>query len=79
VIIGFVYFAVGESLVRAFKPAWQPWLIGDNAILFINASDAEFTISGFSRTPLSALMLVVGYATVAIGIAVAWFQKRDVT
>ncbi len=78
-IIGFVYFAVGESLLRGLKPAWQPWLIGDNAILFIVANPVEFTFAGAPRSTLGALMVVVGYAAAAVAMAAAWFQTRDVT
>ena len=78
-IIGFVYFAVGESLLRGLKPAWQPWLIGDNAILFIVANPVEFTFAGAPRSTLGALMVVVGYAAAAVAMAAAWFQARDVT
>jgi hypothetical protein len=30
--VGFVYFAVVETAVRALVPAWQPWLVTNNVI-----------------------------------------------
>ena len=29
--VGFVYFAIVETAVRALRPAWQPWLLSTNA------------------------------------------------
>ena len=29
--VGFAYFAVGETAVRIWRPAWQEWLLTDNA------------------------------------------------
>lgn len=77
-IIGFVYFAIGESLLRGLKPGWQPWLIGDNAAAFVTGDPAEVFITG-ARSALGALVVVVGYAAGAIALAAAWFQNRDVT
>jgi ABC-2 type transport system permease protein len=30
--VGFVYFAVVETAVRGFWPAWQPWLVTNNVV-----------------------------------------------
>lgn len=30
--IGFVYFAIVENVVRAVRPAWEPWLLTGNAV-----------------------------------------------
>lgn len=77
-IIGFVYFAVGEALLRGLKPGWQPWLIGDNAAAFVIGPEDVFMMRD-ARTALTALLVVVGYAVVATAGATAWFQSRDVT
>lgn len=78
-IIGFVYFAVAESLLRGLRPGWQPWLIGDNAAAFVIGNPAEIYVTGGPRTALGALLVVAGYAAVAVAAAAAWFQTRDVT
>jgi ABC-type transport system involved in multi-copper enzyme maturation permease subunit len=75
-IIGFVYFAIGESILRGLKPAWQPWLIGDNAAAFVVGDTAE--TFGLFRTPAGALLIVLLYATAALALSTAWFQARDV-
>lgn len=32
---GFVYFAIIENVIRAVRPAWQPWLLTDNAVALV--------------------------------------------
>lgn len=32
---GFVYFAIVEDVIRAVRPAWQPWLLSDSAIALV--------------------------------------------
>lgn len=34
--VGFLYFALVESVVRAVRPAWQQWLYTDNAIALLS-------------------------------------------
>jgi hypothetical protein len=75
-IIGFVYFAVAESVLRGLKPGWQPWLVGDNAAAFVIGDTAE--MFGLFRSPGGALLVVVGYAALALALAATWFKIRDV-
>lgn len=75
-IIGFVYFAVGESILRGLKPGWQPWLIGDNAAVFVIGDSAE--VFGMDRSALEALVVVKLYVAVALALALVWFKTRDV-
>lgn len=46
--VAFAYLAIGESIVRALKPAWQPWLIGDNANVVVLGADQGFPPIGRS-------------------------------
>ncbi len=78
-IIGFVYFAVAESLIRGLKPAWQPWLIGDNAAAFVIGDPTSVFAARGPDTVVGALLVVVGYSALALIAATAWFQARDVT
>ena len=32
---GFVYFAIVENVIRAVRPAWQPWLLSDSAVALV--------------------------------------------
>jgi len=78
-IIGFVYFAVAEAILRGLRPNWQPWLIGDNAAAFVSADPASIFSPGNSHGVLTSLLVVVGYAFVLVALATATFRARDVT
>ena len=71
--VGFLYLAAIEGLIRALRPAWQPWLLGDNALLFI-ARDAH----SIGRSPGGAGLLLATYAAGLFVVAVALFRRRDV-
>ncbi|MGQ0670572.1 MAG: hypothetical protein ACT4PO_13010 [Actinomycetota bacterium] len=74
--VGFLYLAAIEGLVRALRPAWQPWLLGDNAALFI-VRDAS-GLSDIGRSPAGAGLLLATYAAGLFAVAVALFRRRDV-
>jgi hypothetical protein len=74
---GFIYLAVVESLVRALKPAWQPWLLTDNVGLFLTGQEAG--VPSLGRTALDAGALLIGYAALALVLAATLFRARDVT
>jgi ABC-type transport system involved in multi-copper enzyme maturation permease subunit len=75
--VGFVYFGVVEGLIRGLRPAWQRWLVGDNATLFLTGIDNRFPPLG--RTMTSSGLLLLAYAAGLIAIALAWFRARDLT
>lgn len=90
--IGFLYFAVVESMVRAFRPSWQPWLFTDNAFAFIQnepytvyvngtfVDDRGFTQYGSHETVISHLHagLVLGLVSLAVvAVGVLLFKRRD--
>ncbi len=76
-VIGFVYFAVAESILRGLKPNWQPWLIGDNAASFLTGRPDEIFLS--SRSVAASLITVIVYSAGAVAIATAFFRARDVS
>ena len=76
VIVGFVYFGIGEQIVRNLKPQWQPWFLGDNAAAFVIGDTQE--MFGLFRSPSGALLLVTLYAAVALALSAVWFKNRDV-
>lgn len=78
-IIGFVYFAVVEGLLRGFRPNWQPWLIGDNAAAFVTADPASVFSFGQGHSVPASLLVVAAYAAGLTAIATAIFRARDVT
>lgn len=74
--IGFAYLAVVESLVRALRPGWQPWLIGDNANVLVLGRDDGFPPIG--RSVWGAAFVLGGYAAAFLISAGATFRARDV-
>ena len=82
----FVYTAVLEGIVRAFRPQWTPWLLGDNMVSFAswqtNQVFVENAAGGFGGslvlTPERALFVILGYAAVAFLLGLAVVRTRDV-
>jgi ABC-2 type transport system permease protein len=75
--VGFFYLAVVEGLLRAARPGWARWFVGDNAVVFVNGSDTTFPPIGRSATGAGILLTV--YALGAFFVATQQFQSRDVT
>jgi hypothetical protein len=72
--VGFVYLAVVENLIRAFKPQWGDWLIGDNIGLFLVGEEAGRLTH--SRTAAGVLLLT--YGTALFCGALIWFKRSEV-
>lgn len=72
--VGFAHLAVVEGLVRAFRPAWTDWLIGDNLSLFLMGAD---DVAHLGHSQPAAGLLLVGYGAAAILAATAWFMRRE--
>ena len=72
---GFVYFAVVEGLIRGLRPEWQPWLLGENSVLFIEGGSSL----DLGHSSIAAGALVGAYALVALAIGVGFLHRRDVT
>jgi ABC-2 type transport system permease protein len=75
--VGFFYLAVVEGLLRASRPGWGRWFVGDNAVVFVNGSDTSFPPIGRSVTGAGILLAL--YALGAFAVATLQFQSRDVT
>ena len=73
----FVYFAVVEGLIRGFRPKWQPWLLGDNAGLFISGQAAGGAMA--DKTTADVALTLLMYAAVFMSLATVFFNRRDVT
>ena len=76
VVIGFVYLMIAEPLIRGLKAAWQPWLLSDNAALFITSEEQIF---GTARTASDAGVVLAFYGVLFVGVSTALFARRDVT
>lgn len=68
----FAYLAVVEGLVRAFRPAWVGWLIGDNAGQYVSG---EILLS---HSQLASALLLVVYATALLLLAALIFKRREI-
>ena len=73
-VIFFLYFAVGEPLLRVWKPQWARWLVTDNAAQFVTG---DTSILGYSQGRSFAVLAV--YALIGVGLTAAFFQRRDIT
>jgi hypothetical protein len=73
--VGFVYLAVVESLIRAFKPQWGDWLIGDNVDAFIRGPDG---VSTMEHSWIAAGLLLLAYAAAIFCGALVFFRRAEV-
>ena len=76
----FVYTAVVEGIIRAFRPQWTPWLLGDNMVSFVSWQENSevFDAGTFVLTPGRAALVIVGYAAVALLLGLTFVRTRDV-
>jgi ABC-2 type transport system permease protein len=76
----FVYTAVLEGLLRAFRPLWSPWLLGDNIVSFVGWQTTEFgVVSGsYVLSPGRALFVILGYAAITVALGFTFVRIRDV-
>lgn len=72
----FAYMVVGENFLRVWKPWLRPWLLAENAFIFLNGyTPADVGIGrGFGTAAVTLVAYVVGLAAVAAAL----FQRRDV-
>lgn len=74
--VGFFYLVLVEGLLRAYRPGWQKWLLGDNLTQFLNGA-RDSVVDGRS---VAGSALVVGcYCVAALAAGMALFKRRDVT
>lgn len=72
--VGFVYLAIVESLVRGLKPAWTPWLVGDNLATIIVGEQA----GSIGRSPTESAVVIGSYVLVMMLVAIGMFQRREI-
>jgi hypothetical protein len=75
--VGFGYLVIVENLVRGLRPQWTPWLLTDNAGLFIVGSRSDFPLLG--RTVAGAGLYLAAVAVALLMGASGMFRARDVT
>jgi hypothetical protein len=74
--VGFGYLVIVENLVRGLRPQWTPWLLTDNAGLFVVDSPIDFPLLGRSTIGAGLYLATVG-ATLLLAAA-GLFRMRDV-
>jgi ABC-type transport system involved in multi-copper enzyme maturation permease subunit len=74
--VGFGYLVIVENLVRGLRPRWIPWLLTENAALFVIDLPGDFPLLGRSTVESG---LYLGVMTVALLVAAGVvFRVRDV-
>jgi hypothetical protein len=78
--VGFAYLGVLEGLIRGLRPAWQPWLLGDNVAVFVSGHVTQLGLppGDVTRTVGAAAMVAFGYAAILLLAAGTGFRLRDV-
>jgi hypothetical protein len=74
--VAFAYLAVLEGLIRGLRPGWRPWLLGDNAGLFIVGHASAGSPPG--RSAAGSVLVLALYGLVLLSVAAASFRARDV-
>lgn len=74
--VGFVYLAIVESLIRAFRPKWIGWLIGDNLSVFLQGGEE---IHYIGHGPGEAGLLLLAYTGTLLVGAIALFKRREMS
>ena len=74
--VGFGYLVIVENLVRGLRPQWTPWLLTDNAGLFIVDSPIDFPL--LARSTVGAGLYLAAVGTVLLLVASGLFRTRDV-
>ncbi|HEX9123530.1 MAG TPA: hypothetical protein VF984_09260, partial [Actinomycetota bacterium] len=74
--VAFAYLAVIEGLIRGLRPGWRPWLLGDNAGLFVVGHASAGSPPG--RSAVGSALVLALYGVILLWVAAASFRTRDV-
>jgi ABC-type transport system involved in multi-copper enzyme maturation permease subunit len=74
--VGFGYLVIVENLVRGLRPRWMPWLLTENAALFIIDLPGDFPLLG--RSTVDAGIYLCAVTAVLLLAAAGLFRVRDV-
>lgn len=81
--VGFVYFAVVETAVRALRPAWQPWLMSNDAVALMFPGGLRIYIQDGAQghdyliRNLPAGITLACVTAVVLTIGALLFARRD--
>jgi ABC-2 type transport system permease protein len=77
----FVWVAVLEGIVRALRPMWSPWLLGDNMVSFVSWVTTTFQVSAsesYTITPAHGILVIGLYTAALVAVGFAFVRIRDV-
>jgi ABC-2 type transport system permease protein len=77
----FVWVAVLEGIVRALRPMWSPWLLGDNMVAFVSWMTTNFQVSpseSYTITPPHGVLVIGLYTVALVVVGFAFVRIRDV-
>jgi hypothetical protein len=90
--IAFVYVVVVQLVLGNFKPSWQPWMLGSNAVGLVNDGgltlyffdQTDFSAGNFGETvtyylgPLQSGLFLSAVAVLLVGLGTWLFARRDI-
>jgi ABC-type transport system involved in multi-copper enzyme maturation permease subunit len=84
--VGFVYFAVLETAVRALRPEWQPWLLTNNATALV-LPEGLTLYTGYDQATRQSIEYLLGnlqagvfmavVTAVVLAAGIVLFSRRD--
>ena len=74
--VAFAYMVLGENLVRTWKPWLRPWLLAENAFIFLNGHTPLGI--GIGRSFGAATLTLAAYSLGLAAVATLVFRQRDV-
>lgn len=74
--VAFAYLAVGEAVVRAWKPELTEWLVGENSAIFLTGRRLEGV--PFERSVVTAALTLASFALALAAVATVTLRRRDV-
>jgi hypothetical protein len=72
--VGFVHLAVVEGLIRAFRPSWTDWLLGDNIGKALALNEGP----PLGHSGAAAGLTLAVYTLALLLVATAVFRRRDI-
>ncbi|HEX2056835.1 MAG TPA: hypothetical protein VHI71_00560 [Actinomycetota bacterium] len=73
---GMAYLLIAETLIRAWKPSWEVWLLGSNMGRFVGGDASPGGLT--ARTTEDAAVVLVAYAVGLFLIALWFFRRREI-
>lgn len=73
---GMAYLLIAETLVRTWKPSWEPWLIGSNMGRLVEGGEGAGALT--SRTTTGAALVLLVYALGLFLLALWFFRRREI-